>query len=252
MQVQSIGLSERWTRIANILPSSISAGSSHPNLFVDPSGFRRVVTKSLETCETFLTTLQTIGDGLEKRIPGITSYYGLVEGPKNSFDYGGRICNASGTTVTLLSTPSSLYTMANDSYSQQMQTSVEQKPEQHDSIFEQAGYAILYNKRKLEQSERISFERALSILHKLDSLRRTTLDCITTFGALNEVLEVGKVFSKTTKSEIHYYGEHAIKEEIEIEEDKIALSQYWNTLSCVNRIRMIEKKLSPELEGILV
>ena len=260
-----LGLSERWTKIAIILPSNISSSNiRHPDLLVDPSGFRRVVQTSLKTCEEFLNTLQKIEDALEKRMNGITSYYGLVVAPKEGDIYTIRYPIYSGTLSVSGAMVNSVMLDRGEQASRGMMaanigtstgyppsTAPEPEPEiPKESIFERHGDAILHNGYKLEPKEVISFERALEILSKLNSLRKTTTTCLTSFGALDEILEVGKIFSYRQESKVEYFGEHAINNTVDVKEDMVPLSNYWDTLSCVNRIKTISKKLVPNLVNL--
>jgi len=118
------------------------------------------------------------------------------------------------------------------------------------SIFEKIGSAILCNNRKLDNDEVISFNRGLEILSKMDTLREQATDCISTFGALDEVLALGKLFTHRTEQKIHFVDRHTIDEHIEVEESQMPLANYWGVLSRVNRIRTMERKLKPELKGL--
>jgi hypothetical protein len=277
---ERIGLSERWTKIATILPNSISSHSNHPSLMVDPSGFRRVVKTSLVTCNRFLEMLQKVEDGLEKRIPGITSYYGLVVAPHRQSqvvrDYGG-VVSVSGRTITLsenvfrpdsgyVAAAPTLYKMSQSQPQPQSQSQSQPQPQSQSqsqpespketgpiskaSIFQKVGNYILRNDHKLGDDEVISFNRGLEILSKLDNLRDVSTDCITTLGALEEVLALGKLFSYRYEDEYNYTDPHQVKITKTIREDMMPLQSYWGTLTCVNRIRTVQKKLSAQLKDI--
>lgn len=246
-QQQGIRLSERWTRIASILPNSLGSGSNHPQLYVDPNGFRRVVAQSLKTCRDFLDMLQLIEDGLEKRIPGVTSFYYLTmakddERPSYLDNFAGMVC-VSGQAISMVNDGAALNANRSLSYPNANPEPIKEES----AIFEKIGNTFLYKNRKLEIEEYISLMRAINIMSKLGKLRRASNDCITTFGALDEVLEVGKVFSKESVSQIDYYGEHAIQTQKTVEEDKIPIYNYWSILTSVNRIRTVVNKLEPQL-----
>ena len=251
-------LSERWTKIANILPASGGLSFGHvdnPHLLINPKQFLAVVQKSLKTCEEFLTTLQDIEDGLEKRIRGITSYYSIVvaiERDTSYQQYGGLPVSVSGATVSLnlASTNDGAYAMvANSDYErpQRKPQTKKQVTKTESAIFERHGDAIIYNHRMLSDPEIISFNMALNILTKLYSMRKIIMESIAKFGSVEEVLSAGDVFSTTTK--IDYYEEHALQ--TSVTRELIPIDSYWSTLSSVNRMRALNDKLKPHLQNLL-
>lgn len=228
-------LSERWTKVAAVLPDYFGSGSQHPNLVVDPSGFRRVVQDSLRTCDEFLGNLTRVEESIEQRIPGITSYHDLSGLTTRSA--GGYNFAMSGNIVTLSGVG---IQMSRDGQASAEQPAAQNNNKSH--IIKHIGDTWLYGGRELETDEVISMQKGLSILHKCYSLRTTTLDCIATFGALDVVLEVGKVYGLKRKIVYFEHGERDLSEESETTE-LISLGTYWSVLSQVNRMKSTMSKL---------
>ena len=238
MNEKRIGLSERWTRIANVMPDGFWPTVRHPNLHVEPSGFRRVVDSSLKTCEEFISTLSFLEEELEKRIPGVRGYHALVQEQGHAPHNYAR-SNTSGATVVTMG--------AEVNYAAPTQPESTKENEATSAIIERHGQALLYNKRKLEPEEVISFEKSMLILTKTKALKNGTNEAISALGALNAVLEGGKVFTMVPK--LTYFGEQALND-TPITSDLIPLESYWTTLSNCYRMRTTLMYLKPILPKV--
>lgn len=234
LNVSKVYLSERWTKVAAALPDYFGSGSAHPNLVVEPSGFRRVVQEALNTCEEFLTMLSVVEAAVEERVPGIISYHDISKFTQ-SRGAGGYMSMMSGAIMTV--GVSGIGNVAGT-------PTVKDNGKGH--IIKNIGDTWLYGGREMETDEIISMHKGLSILNKCKSLRETTLDCVATFGALDVVLEVGKVYGVKKKIVYFEHGERNLSEESE-QTELIPLTTYWSTLSSVNRMKSTMAKLNPLL-----
>ena len=236
MSEHKVILSERWTKIARVLPESfLSSLIGNNDLYVEPSGFRRVIKESLQTCEDFNAMLFKIEECLEKRIPGIASYYHLTHLEKNE---GSIMTITSGATYM-------------DSTSTSSATSgrvyapfATQKKEGTTSIFERAGESILYKGRKLTPEEMISFHTAMNLFRRTTTLKEQVNNCCSVLGSLSIVLERGKVFQKRSKT--IYFGERAL-ETFHENSDVLPLFPYWTVLSHTYLMKELLSRMSKEL-----